>query len=76
MESQEANKEKKRSRENSLPHCGDFQTIAEMMKTCCAGEDGPIDCWTMMRKMMSQSRGGETGETEGSQKTPNGEGNC
>ncbi len=56
MEAREAKDKKKRSQEHPLPHCGDFKKMAEMMKTCCASEDGPIDCSTMMRTMMSKRR--------------------
>ncbi len=42
--------------------------MAEMMKSCCPGEGNIIDCCSMMRRMMAQSKGAETEETKETQK--------
>ncbi len=34
-----------------------FEKMAEMMRSCCTGEGGMMDCCSMMRKMMEE--GGE-----------------
>ncbi len=73
MKTKKANNEKKKSQKaNSLPHCGDLQKMAEMMKNCCRGEGGAIDCFSMMRRMMERSKGGEPKKTQETQKRPKG----
>jgi hypothetical protein len=62
------NKERKNS-ERVFQECnfpfGKFDKMAEMMKSCCTGEDGMADCCSMMRKMMNQEEREEKKETEG-----------
>jgi hypothetical protein len=73
VKTQEANNEKKKSQKaNSLPHCGDFQKMAEMMKTCCPSEGSAIGCWSMMRRMTGQGKGAEAKETKETRKAPRG----
>ncbi len=73
MKTKKANNKKKKSQEASpLPHCGDFQKMAEMMKTRCPGEGGAIDCCSIMRRMMGQGKGAEAKETQETQKPPKG----
>ncbi len=48
-----------------------FEKMAEMMRSCCKGEEGMVDCCSMMKKMMMQCYEGkeemekkkETGKT-------------
>lgn len=73
MRTQKANNEKKKSQKaNPFPHCGDFQKMAEMMKTCCPGEGDVIDCCSLMRRMMGQGKGAEAKETKDTQKPKKG----
>ena len=73
MKTQKANNDKKKSQKaNPLPHCEDFQKMAEMMKTCCPSEGSAIGCWSMMRRMMGQDKGAEAKETKKTQKIPKG----
>ncbi len=44
--------------------CGDFQNMAEMIKTCCPGEGDIMDCCSMMRRMMGQGKAKETKKTQ------------
>jgi len=39
-----------------------FEKMAEMMKSCCTGEGGMMDCCSMMRKMMEEGEEKEKGE--------------
>ena len=59
------NKEKKNS-ERMFHKCGfnfkKFEKMAEMMRNCCTGEGGMMDCCSMMRKMMKEGDEKETGE--------------
>ena len=55
---------------NPFSHCGDFQKMAEMMKTFCTGEGNAIDCCSIMRRMMGRSKGAEVKETKETQKQP------
>ena len=57
---------------NSSPQCGDFQKMAEMMKTLCPGEGDPIDCCFVMMKMMGQCKEGEAKGTKETRKPPEG----
>ena len=41
-----------------------FEKMAEMMRSCCTGEGGMMDCCSMMRKMMKQGDGKQTGEKD------------
>ncbi len=69
MKTQKANNEKKKSQKaNLLPHCGDFQKMAEMMKTFCPGEGNVSDCCSVMTRMMGQGKGAEAKETKETQK--------
>ncbi len=71
MKTQKVNNEKKKSEKaNSFPHCGDFQKMAEMMKTFCPGKGDAIDCCSIMRRMMGQGKGAEAEETKETQKQP------
>ncbi len=72
MKNKKTNKEKKSQKANSFPHCGDFQKMAEMMKTFCPGEGDAIDCCTIMRRMMGQGKGAEAKDTKETQKQPEG----
>ncbi len=74
MKTKKTNNEKKKSQKaNPLPHCGDFQKMAEMMKTCCPGEGGAIDCFSMMRRMKDHGKGAEAKKTQEAQKPKGGE---
>lgn len=73
MKTKKANHEKKKSEKaNHFSHCGDFQKMAEMMKTFSPGEGDALDCCSIMRKMMGQSKGAEAKETKETQKQPEG----
>lgn len=37
-----------------------FEKMAEMMRSCCKGEGGMVDCCSMMKKMMQNLEGKET----------------
>jgi hypothetical protein len=63
---------KKKSQSQPLPHCGDFQKMTEMMKTCCPGEGEVIACCSMMRRMMGHGEGAEAKETTEPQRAPRG----
>jgi len=39
---------------------GRFEKMAEMMKSCCTGEEDMADCCSMMKKMMRYGEGEET----------------
>jgi len=69
MKSKKTNKGKSHAAQFSLP-CGDFQKMAEMMKTFCQGEGNVFDCCSFMRKMMGQGKGAEAKETKEAQKEP------
>ncbi len=43
---------------------GDFQKMAEKMKTFCQGEGDASDCCSFMRKMMSQDKEAEANGTK------------
>ncbi len=65
----------KKTNKDKTPHaatfsfqCGDFQKMAEMIKSCCPGEGDIMDCCSMMRRMMAQSKGAEAEETNETQK--------
>ena len=70
MKTKKTNNEKKSQKANPLPHCGDLQKMAEMMKTFCPGEGDAIDCCSIMRRMMGQGKGAEAKETKETQKQP------
>ena len=71
MKTQKANNQKKKSQKaNPFPYCGDFQKMAEMMKSCCPGEGDISDCCSMMRRMTAQGKGTEAKETNETQKQP------
>ncbi len=75
MKTQKVNNEKKSEKANPFRHCGDFQKMAEMMKTFCPSEGDAIDCCSIMRRMMGQRKGEEVKETKETQKQPEGGGN-
>jgi hypothetical protein len=71
VKTQKANNKKKKFQEtNSLPHCEDFQKMAEMMKTFCPSQGDAIDCCSIMKRMMRQGKGAEGEETRKKQKAP------
>jgi hypothetical protein len=41
---------------NPLPPCGDFQKMAEMIKSCCPTEDGILDCCSFASRMMGHAK--------------------
>ncbi len=47
---------------------GDFQKMAEKMKSFCQGEGDAFDCCSFMKKMMGQGKGAEAKDTEEKQK--------
>ncbi len=56
-ETQKAGNEKKESQKgNALPPCGDFQKMAEMMKSCCPTEGGTLDCCSLASRMMGHGK--------------------
>ncbi len=63
---------KKSQKINPFPHCGDFQKMAEMMKSCCPSEGNTIDCCSIMMRMMGQVKGAESKETSEAKKSPKG----
>ncbi len=72
MKTKNTSKEKKSKKVDRFPHCGDFQKIAEMMKTFCPGEGDGLDCCSILRRMMGQGKGAEVKETKETQKQPEG----
>jgi hypothetical protein len=72
VKTKKTNNQKKTQEANFLFSCGNFEKMAEMMKTCCLGEGGAIDCCSMMRKMMERGKGGEPKKTRETQKPTNG----
>jgi hypothetical protein len=72
VETKKTNNEKKSQEADFLFPCKDFQKMAEMMKNCCPGEDGVIDCCSMMRRMMDPGKGAGAKETKETQKPPKG----
>lgn len=72
MKTKKTSNEKESQKANPFSHCGDFQKMAEMMKTFCTGEGNAIDCCSIMRRMMGQAKGAEAKETKETQKKPEG----
>ena len=72
METKKTNNEKKSQEADFLFPCKDLQKMAEMMKNCCPGEGGAIDCCSMMRRMMERGKGVEPKKTQETQKPPKG----
>ncbi len=68
MKAKKTNTEKKAHEAKFSFQCGDFQKMAEMMKSCCPGEGDIMDCCSMLRRMMAQSKGAEAKETNKTQK--------
>jgi hypothetical protein len=64
------NENRKSHKANSIPHCEDFQKMAEMEKTCCPGEGDVIDCCSIMKRMMGHDKGAEAKKTKETQKAP------
>ncbi len=75
MKTQKENEKKTSPKGNSFPLCGDFQKMAEMMKTRCPSEGNVVDCCSMMKRMMLPGKEAETKETKGTQKEQKGEEN-
>ncbi len=75
MKTKKANNEKKKPVKANPFHCGDFQNMAEMMKTFCSGEGDVFDCASFMRRMTNQGKEAGAEETKGTQKQPEGGGN-
>ena len=73
MKTQEANNGKPSQKGSPIPHCGDFQKMAEMMKTFSPGEGDAIDCCSFMMRMMGRDKGEETEETRETQEPPTGD---
>jgi hypothetical protein len=65
------NEKKSQAAKISFP-CGDFQKMAEMMKSCCPGEGDIMDCCSLMKRMMSQRKEARAKETKETQKRPSG----
>ena len=68
MKTKKTNSEKRPDEAKFSFPCGDFEKMAEMMKNCCPNEGGPIDCCSMMRKMMERSKEGKPKKAEGTRK--------
>jgi hypothetical protein len=51
---------------------GNAQRMYEMMTKCCGGEGSPMDCCSMMRRMMDHGKGAGAKETKETQKPPKG----
>ncbi len=68
MKARKTNNEKKPHAARFSFPCGDFQKMAEMMKSCCPGDGDAVDCCSMMRRTMAQSKGAEAKETNETQK--------
>jgi len=57
MDSKEKiNKEKMFQEDDLLFPFGKFEKMAEMMRSCCTGEGGMVDCCSMMRKMVEAKK--------------------
>ena len=68
MKTKKTNKEKKpHAAKFSFP-CGDFQNMADIMRSCCPGEGHIVDCRSMMRRMTGRGKGAEAKETKKTQK--------
>ncbi len=72
MKAQEANDGKQSQKGDPIPHCGDFQKMAEMMKTFCSGEGDAVDRCSFMMRMMGRDKGEEPEETRETQEPPKG----
>ena len=68
MKAKKTNNEKKPHAAKFSFSCGDFQKMAEMMKSCCPGESGIVDCCSMIRKMMGRGKGVKAKDTKKTQK--------
>ncbi len=68
MKTEKTSNEKKSQKTNPPPHCGDFQKMAEMMKTFCPEEGNATDCCSIMSRMMGPVKGTEVKETKETQK--------
>ncbi len=65
-----SNEKKGFQKANPFPHCGNFEKMAEMMKTFCPEEGNATDCCSIMRRMMGQGKGADVKETIRTQKQP------
>ncbi len=72
MKTQKANNKRKSQTTDPFPHCGDFQKMAEMMKSCCPSEGEATDCCSMMMRMMGHGKGVEAKKTKETQKAQKG----
>ncbi len=72
MKTQEAKNGKQSQKGDPIPHCGDFQKMAEMMKTCCPGEGDAIDRCSFMMRMMGRDKEDEAKEARETQAPPKG----
>jgi hypothetical protein len=68
VKAKETNKGKKPHAAKFSFSCGDFQKMAEMMRSCCPGGGDIMDCCSMMRRMRGQGKGAEAKETKKTQK--------
>ena len=75
MKTKKTNNEKKSQKATPFSHCGDFQKMAEKMKTFCSDEGDVFDCCSIMRRMKVQGKGAEAEGTKETQKQPEGGGN-
>jgi len=72
VKTKKTNNQKKSQKANPFPHCGDFQKMAEKMKTFCSDKGDVFDCCSIMRRMMVQSKEAEAEEAKETQKQPEG----
>jgi len=72
VKAKKTSNEKEPHEADFLFHCGDFQKMAEMMKNCCPGEGGAIDCCSMMKRMMERGKWKEAKKPQETQKPPKG----
>lgn len=72
MKTKKTNNQKKPHEADFIFPCGDFQKISEMMKNCCPGEGGAIDCCSMMKRMMGHCKRKEAKKKKETQEPPKG----
>ncbi len=71
MKTEKTSNEKKESQKTDpFSHCGDFEKMAEMMKTFCTGEGNATDCCSIMRRVTCQGKEAGAEETKETQKQP------
>lgn len=60
MNNKDKTKCKKMFQEGDFPFSFEkFEKMAEMMRNCCSGDKGMVDCCSMIRKMMRCGEGEE-----------------